>query len=225
MSVADFNQRVERRRQEKDALDNMLEYHAANSLLRATAESDRRVEVLRRTKFAQQQQQALLADQRIEAELQARESRRKAAEEDEALARGMYELQTAQQSKELRERRICEQSPELIELKHLLQAAATNRQRTLQLQEKKIIKEHEAMLESMLDQTIERERQEAVRQQEIEAQKRLLIDKDQYVPSLPFLIFLCIKPPLPSVNTHSNLHHLISSVSAYLISPLFVSLF
>ena len=179
VTVGEFNDRIERRRMEQDSLEDMLRYHSANSLLRATAESEQRVQAMRRTKAAQEKAQASSADAVIAAELAEREARRKEAAELDTLARAVYDVEQSERTQSLRVKRVVDQSPELKQLKQLLAEAQTNRQRLLQVQEKQVISKHEAMLDALMAQRMEADRQEAVRKQDEEWAARQSKDHSQ----------------------------------------------
>lgn len=163
---------MDRRREENYRQEDMRAYHSTNVRLRSTAESDKRVESMRRMKRLQEQQQEIKQGEAFERHMQETEHHRQLAEQDKELAEALYEMNHKRQSEALNNRRICEESPELQELKQLLQAAQTNKIRSTQLAEKQLIKQQEATRIALIDQKMEEDRQLALQAQYEEAQKK-----------------------------------------------------
>mgnify|MGYP001055567170 CR=1 FL=1 len=162
MTTADFNQRIERRRADQASLGQVQGYAAQDAQLRATAESEKRVDALRQAKAAQTAQQARYADALLEQELQRRSTADTTAAEEAALAKAIRDLEISETAKQRITQRVVEESPELQELKKLLAAAQTNKIRQTQLAEKEVIAAQDSMQRRLHDAKMEADRQEAL---------------------------------------------------------------
>jgi len=179
VTTADFNQRIDRRRAEQESLNQVQGYAAKDSLLRATAESEKRVEALREAKAAQTAQQTRYANALFEQELQRRAAADTSAAEEAALAKAIHDLELSETAKARITQRVVEESPELQELKKLLAAAQTNKIRQTQLAEKEVIAAQDLMQRRLIDAKMEADRQEALAVQREQAQVNHARELDQ----------------------------------------------
>lgn len=171
----DFDQRMEKRRAEKDHHDELTRYSTSNTLLRANAESDSRVANLRRIKKIQDQQIEVQQGQILDAQTDQTNRLKTLGMQDAALSTALYDFNQQRVSQELNYRRVVKNSPELNELKTLLQAAQMTKIRATQMAEQTLMKKQAQTREALLDQKMEHDRQSAIRSQFEEEQRRHVI--------------------------------------------------
>jgi hypothetical protein len=166
---------MEKRRQEKEQQDDLKRYQNNAISLRANAESDDRVANLRRQSKIQAQELEAQSGQLLEISQDQNNRLKTLAMQDSTIATALHEYNQKKTAEELVSRRIIKDSPELNELKTLLQAAQMTKIRSTQMAEKSLIKKQEQTREALLDQKMEHDRQLAVRAQFEEEQRRHII--------------------------------------------------
>lgn len=152
--------------------DEMRKYQHSNTTLRANAESDTRVANLRRIKKVQDQQLEIQAGQINDSQNDQANRLKSLSLQDASLSVALNEYNQKKASEELVQRRIIKDSPELQELKVLLQAAQMTKIRATQMAEGNLIKKQNQTREALLDQKMEHDRQMAIRAQFEEEQRR-----------------------------------------------------
>jgi len=202
VTARSFEATQAQRRVEQDYNSDLLRYHATNERIRATMQSDDRVETLRRVKRTQAINSELAMMNGAEEAEKDEEMRRELAQQDAALAKALSEMKMEETTTQARVRRVCESSEEIQTLKAQIMAAQLNKARTTQLAEKEYLKQQESMRQAQLDALMEQhrlqqvdteeamakarhesevERREAIRQQLIEKQRSKQAAYEQFL--------------------------------------------
>lgn len=155
---------------------------AANDKLAATARMvavnkaeirrEEHIDAKRRQQAAHQENAKFrMQDSLYQAEL-AKTQRRTLLAEDDALASAMQDLEHKRLSDLAYAKRVCEESPEILELKQHLQAAKINKIRETQLRERDLVQRQEARREKLLEDAMERDRLAAAEQDSQDVARR-----------------------------------------------------
>ena len=93
-------------------------------------------------------------------------------EQDDILANALHELEHKRMADLAFAKRVCEESPEIMELKAQLQAAKINKIRETQLRERELIQRQESRREKLLEEAMERDRAAAAEQENQDIARR-----------------------------------------------------
>lgn len=162
VTVQQFESRMNQRRVAEAQQGELERFRSANTRLAANNQSDDRVDTLRRQRRQQAQNAELQRGYAIEQSIRENQQRELLRTQDQELAAAMAKMNATQRAKETNERRLCDDSEELKELKAQLKAAQMNKMRATQIAEKQLIHEQNVTREAMVDAVMEQERRAAL---------------------------------------------------------------
>eukprot|EP00927_Polykrikos_kofoidii_P068598 TRINITY_DN63945_c0_g1_i1.p1 TRINITY_DN63945_c0_g1~~TRINITY_DN63945_c0_g1_i1.p1 ORF type:complete len:675 (+),score=143.84 TRINITY_DN63945_c0_g1_i1:44-2068(+) len=153
-------QRLHRGRAQDAKTNELNKFLQQDRIHAAQAQSDVRVENLRRTKSEAVMRQEILMEQRILKREQEKERKEQLGSLRERLADALAQKRLQEQREELHRQRVCDESEELGELRSRLHTATMNKIRAKQLLEQKTDQDKENLQEQKMLEHLENERLE-----------------------------------------------------------------
>ncbi|PFH35846.1 hypothetical protein BESB_054970 [Besnoitia besnoiti] len=164
--------RIDRQRATEVRVHALHEHLKAIARVDINAQSNRRVEALRRERQHREEQAEIEMDAMITQHEQDEYRKKRLAELEELIATELQRQQAETIRAETRRRRICDESEELRELKEKLQMAKVNKERAAQLIEQQMRLVEEDEIQTAIDAQVE-----AARLHVLEEEKRLYVEQ------------------------------------------------
>jgi hypothetical protein len=151
VTAQQFEKRQMRRRADEGDIRTINRVINADAIAKTTQRSDERVGALRRQRRFQQQNDELEMEEIYRQRTHLEEERQVLADQDNRLAAALFAQKNATEARQAQERRICDQSDELKELRAKIEAARLSKARDAQVIQRDIRRKREQTLETALD--------------------------------------------------------------------------